>query len=77
MLQKLRKLPLAAYMAVTGFFRELKEDENGLSGVVVAVLLILVAVIAVVLIWTLLGEQLAAWWADIVGTGGEIGTYTT
>ena len=37
---------------------ELKEDERGLSGVVVAILLILVAVLAVVLIWQFLGGYL-------------------
>ena len=37
---------------------ELKRDERGLSGVVVAILLILVAVLAVVLIWTFLGDYL-------------------
>lgn len=37
---------------------ELKSDERGLSGVVVAILLILVAVLAVVLIWQFLGEYL-------------------
>lgn len=37
---------------------ELREDERGLSGVVVAILLILVAVLAVVLIWQFLGEYL-------------------
>lgn len=36
----------------------LREDERGLSGVVVAILLILVAVLAVVLIWQFLGEYL-------------------
>lgn len=37
---------------------ELKSDERGLSGVVVAILLILVAVLAVVLVWTFLGDYL-------------------
>jgi len=37
---------------------ELKSDERGLSGVVVAILLILVAVLAVVLIWGFLGDYL-------------------
>ena len=37
---------------------ELKRDERGLAGVVVAILLILVAVLAVVLIWTFLGDYL-------------------
>ena len=37
---------------------ELKKDERGLSGVVVAVLLILVAVLAVVLLWDKLSDYL-------------------
>ena len=47
MLEKISQLPMLAYFAVTGFIRDLKKDERGLSGVVVAVLLILVAVLAV------------------------------
>ena len=38
---------------------ELKSDERGLSGVVVAILLILVAVLAVVMIWKFLGGCLS------------------
>lgn len=50
MLEKISQLPMLAYFAVTGFVRDLKKDERGLSGVVVAVLLILVAVLAVSLL---------------------------
>lgn len=51
---------------------ELKNDERGLSGVVVAVLLILVAVLAVVMIWKLLGNYIQEVWkrvtdADTIG----------
>ena len=67
MLEKISQLPMLAYFAVTGFVRDLKKDERGLSGVVVAVLLILVAVLAVSLLW----EQLSTWlqevWEKIVG----------
>ena len=38
MMDKITQLPMLAYFAVTGFFRDLKKDERGLSGVVVAVL---------------------------------------
>lgn len=48
------------------------EDEKGLSGVVVAVLLILVAVLAVVMIWEFLGEWLEALWIQIIGKSTEI-----
>ena len=66
MLQKLRSLPLAAYLAVTGFVQDFKKDERGLSGVVVAVLLILVAVLAVVLIWGFLEGWLIELWERII-----------
>lgn len=44
---------------------ELKNDERGLSGVVVAILLILVAVLAVVMIWGFLSGYLAEVWERI------------
>jgi len=53
---------------IKDFFR----DERGLSGVVVAILLILVAVLAVVLIWGFLSGWLADLWAQITGSAGEI-----
>ena len=45
--------------------RELKEDQRGLSGVVVAVLLILVAVLAVVLLWDQLKVRIENMWKTI------------
>lgn len=72
MLQKLSTLPLMAYLAVTGFFQELKDDERGLSGVVVAVLLILVAVLAVVFIWGGLSGWLKELWEKIINQGNSI-----
>ena len=63
----------SAYLCVTNFFRNLKKDERGLSGVVVAVLLILVAVLAIVLLWSLLGAQIQTWWDQIVnGASGGL-----
>ena len=56
MLHQLNRLSAAAYVKVVllaqnigAELRELKEDQRGLSGVVVAVLLILVAVLAILL----------------------------
>lgn len=49
---------LQAKQDVSEAVAELKSDERGLSGVVVAILLILVAVLAVVAIWTFLGDYL-------------------
>jgi len=45
--------------------RRLKEDERGLSGVVVAILLILVAVLAIVLIWGFMSGWLRELWNQI------------
>lgn len=72
MLEKISQLPMLAYFAVTDFFRDLKKDERGLSGVVVAVLLILVAVLAVVLLWDNLKNWLTEFWTRITGEAGKI-----
>jgi flagellin-like protein len=61
-----------AYLALSGFVRSFKNDERGLSGVVVAVLLILVAVLAVVMIWGFLSGWLEDLWLRIAGTGDTI-----
>ena len=50
----------------------LKNDERGLSGVVVAILLILVAVLAIVLIWGFLSGWLQELWERITGSAGGI-----
>ena len=67
MLQKMDMLieigKLKAKRAIQSFMR----DERGLSGVVVAVLLILVAVLAVVLLWDYLGRWIKDMWRDISG----------
>jgi Flp pilus assembly pilin Flp len=72
MLEKIRMFPLMAYLAFTGFVDDLKKDERGLSGVVVAVLLILVAVLAVILIWQFLGDAIATWWEQIINKSTEL-----
>lgn len=58
MRKKLADMSSAAYLAFTGFVQALKKDERGLSGVVVAILLILVAVLAIALIWGFLSGWL-------------------
>lgn len=69
MLSRLSNLTIAMYLSVTGFVRDLgedlKNDERGLSGVVVAVLLILVAVLAVTMIWGLMSGWLNELWDNI------------
>jgi len=72
MLQKISMLPLAAYLAASGFFREFKKDKRGLSGVVVAILLILIAVLAIVLIWGFLSGWLRELWERIVGEAAAL-----
>jgi len=72
MLSKIRNLPMMVVLAVKDFVVNLKNDERGLSGVVVAILLILVAVLAIVLIWGFLSGWLADLWAQITGAAGGI-----
>jgi len=57
---------------ITGFFHGFLKDERGLSGVVVAILLILVAVLAIVIIWVFLSDWLAELWAQITGSADAI-----
>jgi Flp pilus assembly pilin Flp len=79
MLNQWNRLSTAVYVKavllaqnVGAELRELKEDQRGLSGVVVAVLLILVAVLAVVLLWGKLSEWLGTMWDKIAGKAKEI-----
>ena len=65
MLQKILAFPSAAYFAAAGAIRGFKRDERGLSGVVVAILLILIAVLAIVLIWGFLSGWLQDLWTQI------------
>lgn len=72
MSNKISKLPLAIKYAIIGFLQNFKKDERGLSGVVVAVLLILIAVLAVVLIWGFLSGWLEDLWNQILGEAAGI-----
>jgi len=72
MWHRISNIPRLAYLAVVDFTRTLKNDERGLSGVVVAILLILVAVLAIVLIWGFLSGWLQELWDQITGRAGEI-----
>ena len=65
MMKKLNKLSMAAYVRGAAFVQNLKRDERGLSGVVVAVLLILVGVLAAVLLWDQLSKYMAVLWNRI------------
>lgn len=70
MVQKLNRASALAYLKTTMFFDDLKKDEAGLSGVVVAVLLILIAVLAIVALWGGLSEWLSDMWDKITGANG-------
>ena len=72
MLNKLNKLSVAAYVKASSFAADLKNDERGLSGVVVAVLLILIAVLAIVMLWGSLSEWLDTLWSKIALKGNSI-----
>lgn len=72
MLDRVRTFSVMAYLSVVGFFKDLKEDERGLDGIVIAVLLILVGVLAVVLIWGLLSGWLTELWDRITGAAEAI-----
>ena len=72
MVNKLNAMCVKAYLTVSGFTRELKKDERGLAGVVVAVLLILISVLAIVMLWGSLKDMLKDLWEKILngGNGG-------
>ena len=72
MWKKLAGFPLKAHIAFTGFINDLRKDERGLSGVVVAVLLILVAVLAIALIWGFLEGWLIELWERITQGSSDI-----
>ena len=72
MVNTISAIPLAMYLAFSGFIRDMKKDQRGLSGVVVAILLILVAVLAIVLIWGFLSGWLAELWVTITGEAATI-----
>ena len=65
MLRKMLDFPMKAYINTRNFVADFKRDERGLSGVVVAVLLILVAVLAVTMIWGMLSGWLQELWDTI------------
>lgn len=58
------------------FKKEFQEDEGGME-IVQTVLLVLVAILAVVLVWGLLSNQLGVWWNNISSDPLSSGTSTT
>ena len=72
MWKNILSIPRKIYQKVADYTHSLRKDERGLSGVVVAILLILVAVLAIVLIWGFLSGWLADLWEQITGRAGGI-----
>lgn len=70
MWNKIKGFPIVAQISFAKFVHDFKKDERGLSGVVVTVLLILVAVLAVTAIWGLLDGWIADLW-DRITTGSD------
>lgn len=75
----INRLTMAAYIRTLLFMqnvnqdlRNLKDDERGLSGIVVAVLLILIAVLAAVMLWGSLSGWLGDMWSKVTGAGSQI-----
>lgn len=73
MLKKLNAWMTGAYIKGKMAVEEFKNDEQGLSGVVVAVLLILVAVLAIVALWGSLSGWMEQMWDKITGAEGAGG----
>ena len=71
-MKKLSEMSIVAYIAIKGFIEDFNTDEQGLSGVVATVLLILVAVLAVVFIWGGLNPWLRELWDRITEQGNSI-----
>ena len=72
MMDKIKILPLMAYVAFMNFCDDLKNDERGVSPMVATVLLMLVAVLAVVLLWDKMSVWLGEIWDQIIGESGKI-----
>lgn len=72
MLEKLNHASVSAYVRVSSFLRKLKEDERGVDGIVIAVLLILVAVMLIVMFNKSLQDFLGGLWDRITGGGDTI-----
>lgn len=77
MLNKLNSLSTKAYIKGCAAIQNMKNgaksflsDERGLSGVVVAVLLILIAVLLIAAMWGSMKVWLSGLWDKIIGAGG-------
>lgn len=69
MVGMLDDLFISAKVRWSHFVEDFKNDESGLSGVVVAVLLVVISVLAVFALWTALNGKLQTWWNQVAGKG--------
>ena len=72
MFDKIKNIPVMLYLACLNMVEDLKDDERGLSDMVVTILLVLVAVLAVALIWGWMSGWLETIWTQITGTADTI-----
>ena len=69
MTAKLNKLMNSYYLSCCFFISSFKKDTRALSGVTVAILLILIGILCVVFIWAGLSGWLQDLWTRITGYG--------
>ena len=74
MVQKIGLWLVLASFAARDFVKSLKDDERGVSGIVVTVILILIGVLLAALLWGVLSGWLQTMWETITNTGDEITT---
>ena len=72
MMKKINALVVDGCCRVKGFLAGLKDDERGVDGIVIAVILILIGVLAAVAIWGSLSGWLSDLWSRITGSGDSI-----
>jgi len=72
MWKRLKRFWYLKFFGAMNFIHSFKKDERGLSGIVVAILLILVAVLAIIMIWIFLGDWLEELWDNITGQAETI-----
>ena len=72
MLEKISHYSLVSYLRYKRFVEDFKNDQRGVSDVVVAILLVLVSVLAVVFFWDNLKEFLQSTWDKVTEQGNSI-----
>ena len=72
MLEKISHYSLVSYLRYKRFIEDFKNDQRGVSDVVVAILLVLVSVLAVVFFWGNLKDFLESTWLKVTEQGKSI-----